>query len=186
MEWLGKALANSRKGGEEEEETQACGKCVASLCAVFAKTPRLFFVCVGILFGFSPWINTLVVKKINDTLLKRVIDWMFGWMGSDCPPACKLGCSTSRGLNMIKPPPPDMMASYLAKRFPLHNHKSQLMRRRAFSFHSANPHHPAAHKQERSSATAATRETWREQHACCSDAILVFLSLRSFGTCCLV
>lgn len=44
MEWLGKALANSRKeGAEAEEEEEGCGKCVASLSAVFAKTQEDFF-----------------------------------------------------------------------------------------------------------------------------------------------
>ena len=84
---------------------------------------------------------------MNDTLLKVIIDWMFGWVGSNRPSASRLGRSSSRGLNMLTPRPPDMIASHLAKSFPHCNHKSQLMRHKVFSFHSAHSHHPAAHKQ---------------------------------------
>lgn len=84
--------------------------------------------------------------KMNDTLLKMIIDWMFGWTGSDCPLVCRSGRSSSRGLTMIKPPP-DMIAGYLSQSHPHSHHKSQLMRHKAFSFHSAHHHHPAAHKQ---------------------------------------
>lgn len=37
-------MANSRKEGKEEE-TEACGKCVASFSAVFAKTETFFSLC---------------------------------------------------------------------------------------------------------------------------------------------
>lgn len=50
MEGLGKALANSRKEAEEEEE-QTCGKCAAFVSAVFAKS-HAFPSCVETLFGF--------------------------------------------------------------------------------------------------------------------------------------
>lgn len=105
MEWPGKALANSRKEGEEAGEARAHGKCVPSLSAVFAKIQEFFSPCIEILFGFGLCTNSLVLKEMNDTLLKMIIDWMFGWMGCDCPPACRSGRNSFRGLNMIKPPP---------------------------------------------------------------------------------
>lgn len=51
MEGLGKALANSRKEAEEEEEEQTCWKCAAFVSAVFAKS-HAFPSCVESLFGF--------------------------------------------------------------------------------------------------------------------------------------
>lgn len=51
VEGLGKALANSRKEAEEEEEEQTCWKCAAFISAVFAKS-HAFPSCVESLFGF--------------------------------------------------------------------------------------------------------------------------------------
>lgn len=51
MEGLGKALANSRKEAEEEEEEQTCWKCAAFVSAVFVKS-HAFPSCVESLFGF--------------------------------------------------------------------------------------------------------------------------------------
>ena len=168
MQWLGKALANSRNEGEKEP----CGEPLFVLCLQKPQTFFFYFFCVEILLGFGPGTHSLVLKKMNDTLLKMIIDWVFGWMGSNCPPACRSGRSSSTGLNMIKPPGYD--SQLLAKSFPLSHHKSQLMRHRAFSLHSVHPHCPAAHKQERTSAATASQETWR------SDTCILLMQFLHF------
>lgn len=55
MEGLGKALANSRKEAEEEEEEQTCWKCAAFVSAVFAKSHT--FLCRKPLWLLAVYVN---------------------------------------------------------------------------------------------------------------------------------
>lgn len=74
------------------------------LCLQKTQEDVFFPSCIEFPFGFRPWIRSLLSMKRNDTLIKVIIDWMCGCMGNDCPPVCRSGCSSSRGLNTIKPP----------------------------------------------------------------------------------
>lgn len=110
---------------------------------MFAKknTRIFFFRSLHTLFGFIPVVFSLVLIKLNDILLKKIIDWMFVWVGIDCPPVHRPGLSSSKGLNMISPSNlQDMIASSISEVVPHTNHKSQLMRHKTFSFQPPHKH----------------------------------------------
>lgn len=82
MEWVGKALAYSRKQCAEEEETDWGLWEVYSL-AVIAKPQQdgFYFSCVEILFVLSPQINSLLLIEMSGALLNMIIDrdvWLDG------------------------------------------------------------------------------------------------------------
>lgn len=94
---MGKSFDKQWKAGGGGEEGGG-----ASLCAASAKIPQTF----SSLCTDPVWLCSVVLLKMNDSLLKTIIDWMCGrGRGSDRPPVYRSHRGPFRGLNVITPPP---------------------------------------------------------------------------------
>lgn len=108
--------------------------CLISISAVFVKS-------LSRPLGWLQSINRSSGVDEDKWYFIKDNNWLdVWWVSSDCPAARRSGCDSSPGLNTITSalqPLPDVIASYLSEDYPHSNHKSQLMRQKAFSCQSA-------------------------------------------------